>query len=57
MLNPKNIFCFLLFILLSGILSAVVRQPRQGWTERDKTEKNVFSFSVKPHSFRVFRFE
>jgi hypothetical protein len=38
-------------------LTGEVRQPRPGWTERDKSEKNVFSFSLKPHSFRVFRFE
>jgi hypothetical protein len=38
-------------------LTGVVRQPRPSWTDRDKSNKNVFSFSLKPHSFRVFRFE
>lgn len=39
------------------VFTGVTRRPRFGYTERGGKEKNVFSFSVKPHSFRVFRFE
>lgn len=38
-------------------IQGTVRSPRFGWTELEKREKSVFTFTVKPHSFRVFTFE
>jgi hypothetical protein len=33
-----------------------LRRPSPGWWNRGKKEKNVFTVSIKPHSFRVFKF-
>lgn len=36
-------------------ISGELRKPGFGWMNRGRKEKHVFTFSVKPHSFRVFR--
>jgi len=37
-------------------ITGELRKPSPGWWNRGRKEKNVFSVSVKPHSFRVFRY-
>lgn len=37
------------------VLSGELRKPGFSWMKTGKKEKNVFTFSVKPHSFRVLK--
>jgi hypothetical protein len=37
-------------------ITGELRKPSPGWWNRGRKEKNIFSVSIKPHSFRVFRF-
>lgn len=37
-------------------IAGELRKPSPGWWNRGRKEKHVFSVSIKPHSFRVFRF-
>lgn len=34
-----------------------IRKPGMSYIEKNRAEKNIFSISIKPHSFRVFRIE
>ncbi len=44
--------------LLSGeVQKAQVRQPDMHWGKASGSEKSVFSISVKPHSYRVFKLQ
>jgi hypothetical protein len=40
----------------NAVISGELRKPGFGWMNRGKKEKNIFSVSIKPHSFRVFRY-
>jgi hypothetical protein len=31
-----------------------LRKPGMSYTEKNRKEKNIFSVTIKPHSFRVF---
>jgi hypothetical protein len=34
-----------------------LRKPGMSYTEKNRKEKNVYSLTIKPHSFRVFKME
>lgn len=36
-------------------ITGELRKPGAGWMNRGRKEKNVFSVSIKPHSFRIFK--
>lgn len=40
----------------NAVIGGELRKPSPGWWNRGKKEKNVFTVSIKPHSFRVFKF-
>jgi len=38
-------------------ISGEVKMANKSWTELNKQDKNVFTITLKPHSFRVFKLE
>jgi hypothetical protein len=40
----------------NAVVTGELRRPAPGWMNRGRKEKNIFAVSLKPHSFRVFRF-
>ncbi|HEX5155106.1 MAG TPA: hypothetical protein VFW07_26865 [Parafilimonas sp.] len=41
----------------SQVFNAEMRTPRMSYIEKNRGPKNVYSITVKPHSFRVFKME
>ena len=37
------------------VINGELRKPGFSYIEKNKTSRNVFSFTIKPHSFRVFK--
>lgn len=44
-------------LLSNESLKGTERKARMSWTDKSEKDRNVFNFSLKPHSFRVFKFE
>jgi len=41
----------------SQVFNAETRMPRMSYIEKSRGPKSVYSITVKPHSFRVFKME
>jgi hypothetical protein len=39
------------------IIKGEIRKPGFSYIEKNKGSKNVYTFTIKPHSFRVFKMQ